>query len=437
MTEITIYQTTILITLLLVAALAVVPRKYFVLPFILAACFVPADQRVIIMGLDFTCLRILVVVGFVRIIVQGRYRNIKWNNFDAVMLAWIVCGTVIYFIQWLELQAIIRKSGTLFDMVGLYWIFRKNIGSWDKVRIGLKIFALCAIIMAPLVMIEWATGNNPFAVLGNVSTVVRESGSYRCQASFPHSIIMGLFWATLVPLFIGMAMTEKNKVFYWIATGAGVFMVAASASSTPVLTLMAALFVLCMFKLRRFTSCVAAGGIIMLVCLHLIMNAPVWHLISRVNVIGGSTGWHRYHIIEQAIEHFDEWALIGCKSVEHWGWLNSDLTNQYVLEGVFGGLVTLILFVVMLCYGLNVLLSNSLRDRTGAQQRLSWYVFAAVIGHCVAFMGVSYFGQITMLLYMLLAIVGFIAERSYEGKEVLAGMFAVEAVGNYQGYDVI
>ncbi len=30
----------------------------------------------------------------------------------------------------------------------------------------------------------------------------------------------------------------------------------------------------------------------------------------------------------------------------------------------------------------------------------------AILGHCVSFLGVSYFGQMTMWLYMTLAIVG-------------------------------
>ena len=44
-----------------------------------------------------------------------------------------------------------------------------------------------------------------------------------------------------------------------------------------------------------------------LLLLHLAMNNPVWHLLARVNVVGGSTGWHRYHLIDKAIEHLEWW----------------------------------------------------------------------------------------------------------------------------------
>lgn len=43
------------------------------------------------------------------------------------------------------------------------------------------------------------------------------------------------------------------------------------------------------------------------------------------------------------------------------------------------------------------------------QQWLAWCIFVAISGHCISFMGVSYFGQIRMLWYLMLAIVGYLA----------------------------
>jgi len=74
-----ISQATIVITVFLGILTFVVPKKYFLLPFILAACFVPADQRVIIFDLDFTPLWILVLVGFLWLLLRGEVRTIKWN----------------------------------------------------------------------------------------------------------------------------------------------------------------------------------------------------------------------------------------------------------------------------------------------------------------------------------------------------------------------
>ena len=413
-----ISQATIVITVFLGILTFVVPRKYFLLPFILAACFVPADQRVIIFDLDFTPLRMLILSGFFRTILWGERLTFKWNRFDKLVLAWAICGAVIYLIQWADMRALIYKCGVLFDVIGLYWLFRININSWDDIKSVSKIFAICSLVLAVLVGLEWATGQNPFTVLGRVETEVRK-GRYRCQASFPHSIMLGLFWATLAPLFIGFARQDKSKLLLWSAVGASIFIVAATASSTPVLTLLIVLILLCGYRWRRYTACAGWGLFASLVALHIVMQAPVWHLISRIGVVGGSTGWHRFYLIDQAINHFGEWLFLGCRSTAHWGRGLSDITNHYIREGVNGGFVTLALLLVMLYMALRTLLRLSLPNQKHKQQFLAWCLFVAVLGHCVAFFGVSYFGQITMLWYMTLAMVSFLYDDKKRGRRIV------------------
>jgi hypothetical protein len=276
------------------------------------------------------------------------------------------------------------------------------VRSWADMRVAYVVLAVCAIVMAPFVGYELATGTNVFRVLGSVQTVVR-LGEYRCQAAFPHSIIMGLFWAVNIPGFVGFAWSGRHRVLFAAATVAGVFMVFSTASSTPVLTLVAAGGLLVVYKWRHWTRIAAWGMVAALVGLHIVMKAPVWHLISRINVVGGSTGHHRYRLIDAAISHFPEWALLGCRSTAHWGWGMQDVTNQYVLEGVTGGIVTLGLFLAIVYLSAR----SYFRGASGRSHRdgrfLSWCLFATILTHCVAFFGVSYFGQITFLWYMLLA----------------------------------
>ncbi len=405
-----INQATVIITIVLGILTFVVPKKSFLLPFILAACFVPADQRVIIFDLDFTPLRMLVLVGFFRTILWGERLTFKWNRFDKLVLVWAICGAFIYVIQWADMRALIYKCGVLFDVIGLYWLFRININSWVDIKLATKVFAVCSLVLAVLVGLEWVTGQNPFVVLGRVVTRVRE-GRYRCQASFPHAIMLGLFWATLVPLFIGFARQDKSKLLLWSAVAASAFIAAATASSTPILTLLIVLILLCAYRWRKYTACAGWGILASLVALHIVMKAPVWHLISRIGVVGGSTGWHRFFLIDQAINHFGEWAFLGCRSTAHWGRGLSDVTNHYIREGVNGGFVTLVLLLVMLYMALRTLLRLSLSNQKHKQQFLAWCLFVAILGHCVAFLGVSYFGQITMWWYMTLAMVSFLSEE--------------------------
>jgi hypothetical protein len=413
-----ISQATVVITVFLGILTFVVPKKYFLLPFILAACFIPADQRIIIFDLDFTPLRMLVLVGFFRTILLGERLTFKWNRFDKLVLVWAICGAFIYIIQWADMRALIYKCGVLFDVIGLYWLFRINISSWGDIKLATKVFAVCSLVLAVFVGLEWATRTNLFAILGRVGTAVRE-GRYRCQASFPHSIMLGLFWATLVPLFIGFARQDKSKLLLWSAVAASAFIVAATASSTPILTLLIVLIILCGYSWREYTACAGWGLFASLVALHIVMNAPVWHLISRIGVVGGSTGWHRFVLIDRAISHFGEWMFLGCRSTAHWGWGLSDITNQYILEGVRGGFVTLALFLVMIYMALRALLRLSLQHEQPKQRFLVWCLFVAILGHCVSFLGVSYFGQIMMWWYMTLAAVSFLYEDKKRSRRIV------------------
>ena len=408
--EATIYQSTVLLAIILAMLTLLVPRKYFLAPFILAACFVPTDQRIMVMGLDFKVLRMIIAVGVLRVLLFGEYQRLKLNRIDRLLLMWVLCGAVIYSIQWNTAEAVINRAGILFDAVGLYWLFRQNIRSWDDLKHTFRLFAVGAIILLPFVLIEWSTGSNPFVLLGKAVTSVRQD-KFRCQAAFPHSIMMGLFWAILAPMFLALAKTETKKTLYLFAFASGIVIVAASASSTPILVLILAIVAYMAFNWRRYTVVAALAIAAMAAALHIVMNAPVWHLLARINVIGGSTGWHRYNLIDKAIGNFDEWMVIGCRSTDHWGYGLGDVTNQYVLEGVRGGAATLILFALMIYAVMKTLVTSSLRYRDRNAQLLIWALFSMMIAHCVGFIGVSYFGQIQVLWYMTLAAASLLQEQ--------------------------
>lgn len=406
------YQSTILFISFLVVLLFLLPRRYFLLPFILGAFFIPSDQRILILSLDFTAVRILVLAGLIKTFMTKSNSRLVITRFDKILFTWAICGAVIYMLQWMSFRAFIYKCGVLFDILGMYWLFRKNIRSWDDICRLVRMFAICALVLSVFILVEGLTGNNPFTLLGKVGTVVRDE-RYRCQGPFPHSIMLGLFCATLVPLFMGMQKIDKSTRIYTFAALMCGVMVFLSASSTPLVVLMAVVVWVFGFKYRHYIPQGGAMVLVGLVGLSIVMDAPVWHLISRINVVGGSTGWHRYNLIRQAINHFGEWAVLGCRSTGHWGWGMQDITNQYIFEGVRGGILTLLLFWVMIFFGLKYILDVSLKSEQRPLRWLSWCIFVSLAGHCLAFMGVTYFGQVTMQWYMMLAVTGFLAEYKY------------------------
>jgi len=410
----TITGPTLLITIALAIMTFVIPRRYILLPYVIGACFAPADQTLMVGELNFQVLRILVVVGMLRLALRGEIIALRWNRFDKLILAWFVVGSVIYVAQWMSLTAIINRCGRFVEWLCLYWVFRQSVRSWDDLRFAYVALAFCALAMLPFVVLEWIRGANPFAVLGRVVTVFREE-NYRCQATFPHSIMMGLFWATLVPLFVGFARQQaRYRWVFWAAVGASTIMIWMTASSTPILTVAAVAVLLLAFPLRQYTGMASWGVLAMVIALDIVMKAPVWHLVSRVGVVSGSTGWHRFYLIDQSIRHFPQWMLLGTRNTGAWGWGLEDVTNQYILEGVRGGFLTLVLFCVVLFVGARAVLRLSLRSRDLSKSYLAWGLFVTVIAHCLSFIGVSYFGQIDLIWYLLLASVAFAYSQVYE-----------------------
>jgi hypothetical protein len=83
-----------------------------------------------------------------------------------------------------------------------------------------------------------------------------------------------------------------------------------------------------------------------------------------------------------------------------------DITNHYVLEAVSGGMVTLALFVLMIALSFGAV-GRLWRAASGdrAALYLGWCLGVSLFVHCCNFMAVSYFGQISMMWYLTLAII--------------------------------
>lgn len=404
---------TIFVTSVLVILTMTVPRKWILLPFVMAACIVPPDQRIIIFDLDFTTLRFCIFFAVLRLSLFDDVRRIKWNAFDKLFLTWVIVGAVVYCVQWHNMRAVIYKSGVLYDSLGLYWIFRMSIFSWDDIHRVVKMFAIFALISAPLIIYERVTLNNPFALLGRVAGNFH-GGRIRCTGPFSHFIMMGLFWASLVPIFVSYFMIRRSKLLYVLASLSALVCVILSASSTPLMTVLSIAFFGALWKYRSYGRTITLGIGAMIFALHVVMEAPVWHLVCRINVYSGSTGWHRFILFDQFVKNIGEWFFFGCHGVEHWGIYKGDITNQYVLEGVRGGALTLVIFIILVVQAVWITGICSIKIRNREKRILCWGFCVSILGHCVSFFGVSYFDQIMLLLYFTLVIVSFL-----EGKKRL------------------
>ena len=351
--------------------------------------------------------------GWARLVMRNEIGGFRWRWIDGVLIAWAASSTLFYTLQWQTGSALINRLGVSFDAIGGYFFLRCLVRSWaDVTRLAMAL-AICGILVACLFAVEKLTGQNMFGRMGGVPEITRvRNGRLRCQGAFSHPILAGCFWAAAMPIVVSLWWGVKKwralAVFGGVSSLLIVFF---CSSSTPVMAVAAAALGGAMFVARNYMRFVQVGVICALFGLHLIMNKPVWHLIARIDIVGGSTGWHRYYLVDSAIRNFGDWAIAGVKTTAHWGSGLQDVTNQYVLEGVRGGVVTLVLFVttIVLAFGcVGATLRRVEGDR--ARRALVWGIGVALFVHCMSFIAVSYFGQSTMLWYLTLALAASVAD---------------------------
>lgn len=384
----------------------ILPRRAALVPLILAVVFIPIQQRIIIFTLDFFILRILVLFGWTRVILKSEY-NIELNRIDKLMLLWALSSIVVYTALWQTSAAFVNRLGISFDIIGVYFLTRFLVRSLEDILWVIKSLAMAAIPVALAMVYEMSTQRNLFSVFGGVPefTAIRE-GKLRCQGAFAHPITAGSFSASLLPLFVAARKLKGPSLLMYFGIAAATLITISTSSSGPALAYLAGIVGIFFWRFRNRMRQFRWLLVITLVTLHIIMKAPVWALVLKVKLFGASTAYHRYHLFDQFVNRINEWWLMGIKSTAGWGYYLFDVTNHFIRIAVDGGLITLVLFISILaaCFRTVGLAVKSGRLAPG-MDKVVWALGAALFVHIVSFFGVSYFDQIKVILYMLLAMI--------------------------------
>lgn len=396
---------TLLLTVLLGLLSFALPRRWSLTPILVASVLLPDDQRIVLGGLDWTMFRLLVLCSLVRVATRGEYRRFRGAGIDYLLIAFSISNIIAAVFLYGTSAAVINRLGAGFDVLGFYFAARVAIRAPNDLRAVIYVSFVCMIPLALAMVLEWRTGRNVFYLLGGVPefTEVRE-GRLRCQGAFSHPIMAGLFAASWFPFFACWSW-RRLRARSVVGSTAALTAVILSASSTPLLALVAGCGGLLLWRIRARMRAVRWSVAVTLLVLHLVRDAPVWHLLARINVVGGSTGWHRYFLIDQAIAHFSQWALFGTVSTAQWGLGLIDVTNQFILTGARGGLLPMLIFVAVVSFGFRSAGRAANARSLGPELRwTAWCTGSALFVHLVSFFSVSYFGQMTYVWYMHLAI---------------------------------
>jgi hypothetical protein len=430
------------LTALLILGLMVVvlPGRYRPIPILLMACLIPSAQRIVIFQLDWTYTRILVLAGMLAAIARGELRRVRALPVDYCVLALAIVTLTATTARTASMTLFVRNLGVAFDAIATYLLFRSCIRDWGDVLLLIRSLVIIGVPVSAAMLYERSTGYNVFHMFGGVPqfTLVRE-GQIRAQGAFSHPILAGCFWASLLPLFAALAAFKKISSI-WTISGIGIALICiyCSASSTPVIGALAAILGGAFYPIRSHMRLVRWSLVGLLVLLQIVMKAPVWHLISRIDAVGGSTGWHRYILIDRSIHRFGEWALLGTDNTASWGWGMVDVTNEYLVRGFRGGFLAMCIFIAIIAFAYQAAgrLWRYERDRKGPRI-LAWALGVSLFSHTLMFIAVSYFGQIQILWWLLIAILASLASLAPKRKRARARSRPDRETGRRESHDRI
>ena len=419
-TESTIYPLVVIALLVVCGLILARPRRTLLLPFLWLVILTPNNQQLYLGGMHWSVLRIAVLFGCIRLVIERIRGNRKLFAAGITGIDWAVFGSELGLciapILLYRTPAIIpTQAGTLFQDVGGYLLLRFLIQDEKDIRHLIRGMAPLALTLGLCMLGEQIFRVNVFGVLQTVPFApILRNGIVRAQAGFAHPILAGCVGATLAPLFYWLWRLGGSRKLAIVGITGSLLMVGASASSTPALGFAGGILALCLWPVRRWMRQLRWGMALLILGLQIAMKAPVWFLIARVNVTGSSDSYDRAKLIDTCVQHFHDWWLIGADSSK-WGWDMWDLSNRFVGVAETGGLISLVLFILVISRAFGRL--GKARKRVAGNPRQEWLVWAlgaVLFAHILCYIGVSYFDQTVVWWFATLAAI--VAAGTFRGK---------------------
>lgn len=394
-------------------------RSHAILPLMLISVLVTHAQRIVVLDLDFSMQRIVIIAALLRALVKGELRSLRPLTLDGFVVAWVVSAIFMGFARDPSMSTLVNRLGFSVDSLGMYLAARCFIRAPVEVLASVRMLAWILLPLSLAMIYEHITARNLFDFMGAKAIAGVRDGSTRSQGTLGHPILAGSFGASAVPLMIALFLARSRERVSAVVGGLSALAVAmTTASSGPAICLLAGLGAWSLWFVRRFTREILVGSAAMVIVIHLIREKPVWHLIGRLSELIGGTGYHRVRLIDAWVANFDDWWLRGTKNTMYWGWGLQDTTNWFVANSVDGGLLTLVAFVAMLVVSFRVIgHARRARRRISAGspltsrefEYLTWGMGASLFAHCLAWISVSYFGTMKLIFFLELALLAGIA----------------------------
>ena len=411
------------ILVVLVLAVLISPQRWALLAMMAGVLFLTQMQQVNVAGFNMFSIRFLELAGFFRVMARREFSFQHLNTVDHAFLLLNSYTTIVFLLRSTEGQA--NMIGGTMDGLLCYFTFRGLLTDMEDLHWFLRAFIFLLAPYMLLVVMESVTWHNPFSVLGAVDggAFWSRHGRPRCFGSFRQPDTLGMFAASFIPLFVGMACVAKERARALIAISLCLIIVwaanAGGAAGAAVTGLACWGFWFVRMKMRK----VRRGIVAFILLLTLLMKAPAWYIFSHVSNVTGGDGYHRSELIDAAYRHLGEWWFAGMSFIDTKDWLpytlsvgsGADITNQYIAFGLTAGLGAIALFVLLLTRAFSNLGRALAVVRSGSQpsvesEFLLWGLGVMLVVHIIDWFGITYFDQMYMVWFMQLAAIATLSQ---------------------------
>lgn len=396
-------------------AAMVLPRKWVPIPLLASCCYMTIGQGIELGPISLPVYRIVLAVGLLRVIVRRETMAGGINTIDKLIIAW--AGWMVFasfFHEWKPGSGPVYASGFVFNVTLVYFLTRVWCRDLSELMAVLRMVAWLLAPVAVAMLAEHTLERNFFGAFGGVSeSVYVRDGAIRAQGPFAHPILAGTVGAVCLPLLIGI--WRRYRISATVGMVACVAIVLASTSSGPLMSLFMGVFALLMWFFRPGLHVVRWAVIGAYVSAEILMTRPAYYLISKIDLTGSSTGWHRSKLIESAFEHLSEWWAFGTDHTGHWMpytldasvGQNADITNYYLFIGTIGGLPAMLLLIAIIWCAF-VWVGESVRNAPAVLQEhrfTIWCLGAGLFAHAGTSLSVAYFDQSMMFFWLNIGVI--------------------------------
>jgi hypothetical protein len=345
-----------------------------------------------------------------------------------VSLGVLVAIVTYFFTETDSVSATIEnRSGFFMDTWCAYIAARLIITDRIKLISLIKCVGIALVPLALLGIVESVTGWQPFAPLWRFSpwyrggALVSEQrfGFHRAVGPFSHAILFGGGFAMFLPLIYYLHHETKGwRTSAYVLSGVALLGALSSLSSGPYVMVLVVIFCLLLEGHKKWVKRLVLFFVLWCILIAIVSNRPFYHVLaSAANPLGGA-GWHRAKLVDLAIEHFDEWWQVGYGEKDP-GWGTSlgmtwtDVTNEYILSGVRYGILGMMATIAVLAQAFRDLTLTHKRIVHPAMKSLCWAFGSMLFAVAVAWMSVSFFGQLITLFYCCLGMIGSVCSSKF------------------------